>query len=51
MERPSFYCKNFIESHNHLPKFQPKDCKDQCHKCMDIIIDYHFNKKKANNGK
>lgn len=46
MKQPKFYCRAFIESHNNLPKYQPKDCKDQCHACMDIIIEHHFNKKK-----
>jgi hypothetical protein len=45
MNHPPFYCEKFIESHNHLLKYQPKDCKTQCHRCMDIVIDHHFNKK------
>ena len=45
MKKPEFYCQSFIENHNNLPKFQPADCKEQCSKCMDVIIDHHFNKK------
>jgi hypothetical protein len=44
MKHPKFYCTNFIECQNNLPKYQPKDCKEQCHNCMDIIIDYHEKK-------
>jgi hypothetical protein len=47
MIKPNFYCKNFIEKHSNLPKYQVKDCKEQCHNCMDIIIEHHFNKTKT----
>lgn len=47
MNKPDFYCKSFIENYNNIPKYQPKDCNEQCKHCMDIIIDHHFNKKKA----
>ncbi len=45
MKKPDFYCTKFIEFHNNIKKFQPDDCTEQCHNCMDEIIDYHFNKK------
>lgn len=45
MTNPGFYCENFIKCHNNLPKYQPDDCKEQCTKCMDEIIDYHLKKK------
>ena len=48
MRKPDFYCENFIENHNNLKRFQPAGCKKQCHKCMDVVIDYHFNKKNKN---
>lgn len=41
MSLPPFYCKNFIECQSNLPKYQPNDCKEQCHSCMDEIIDHH----------
>lgn len=44
MKKPNFYCKKFIEDHSNLPKYQPKDCKEQCHHCMDVILEHHFNK-------
>jgi hypothetical protein len=50
MISPKFYCKNFIEIQGNLKKYQPKDCKQQCHSCMDVIIDFHFNKKEVNNN-
>ncbi len=45
MKHPAFYCETFINCHNYLKKYQPKDCMVQCHTCMDKIIDHHFNKK------
>ena len=45
MKKPDFYCQMFIKCHGNLPKYQPSDCKEQCHDCMDEVIDHHFNKK------
>lgn len=44
MTLPKFYCKKFIDCHSHLPKYQPNDCKIQCHKCIDEIIEHHEKK-------
>lgn len=42
---PGFYCKRWINEQGHLSKFRSERCVSQCHKCMDVIIDHHFNKK------
>jgi len=42
---PDFYCEQFINEQGWIYKSTP--CKDQCHDCMDKIIDHHFNKKKS----
>lgn len=47
MKKPSFYCKRFIENHSHIPKYQPNDCKTQCNKCIDEIIQHHRRKAKV----
>ena len=47
MNKPNFYCTQYIDNHSNLPKYQPADCKQQCSACMDEIIDHHFNKKKT----
>jgi hypothetical protein len=51
MKKPDFYCQSFINNHGCLKKFEPNECKNQCHNCMDVIIDHHFNKKNIKNGK
>ena len=48
MKNPGFYCKNFIEHHNSLPRYQPPGCTEQCDACMDDIIDHHFSKTARN---
>ena len=45
MKNPGFYCIDFIETHNNLPKYQKPQCKNQCDKCVNEIIDHHNNKK------
>lgn len=51
MKKPDFYCESFIENHRNIKRYQPPDCKRQCSKCMDVIIDHHFNKKEHQRNK
>ncbi len=44
MKNPEFYCQKFIDCQSYSPKYQPKDCKQQCDKCINEIIDYHAKK-------
>ena len=46
MKKPDFYCTNFIYTHNNLKKYQLPECKKQCDKCINKIIDHHKNKTK-----
>jgi len=47
-KKPNFYCIKWINEQGYLKKYRTGECKDQCHNCMDVIIDHHFNKKIKN---
>ncbi len=45
MPNPGFFCKQYIETHNHLPKYWPKHlCTTQCDDCVNAIIQHHKEK-------
>lgn len=47
MKNPGFFCKQYINTHNNIPKFQPKNlCIKQCDNCINEIIEYHTKKLK-----
>jgi hypothetical protein len=45
MKNPGFYCEDYIETHNNIKMYRGRECTEQCHTCMDKIIDHHFDKK------
>lgn len=46
MKIPDFYCLNYINCQHYLPEYQPKDCKEQCEKCINTILDHKLEKQK-----
>jgi hypothetical protein len=43
---PGFYCRDYIETHNHVNS-PVLSCSEQCDECVNAIAEYHKEKEKA----
>lgn len=42
-KNPGFLCDDFIRTNSNMPQHQ-KSFKQQCHTCMDKVIEHHAQK-------